>query len=315
MRRLLLLLATLCTACLTRHAAAQYYTWGSDPPQKWSSLRTSDVKILYPDTVGDIARRTLFYIDAVRPSIGYGFRHGPMRIPFVMHPENFRSNGLVMYLPKRVEFLTSPAVDSYSMPWYKQLVAHEYRHAVQYNNLDRGLIRVASYVLGQQGSTIGLLCLPIWVLEGDAVMSETMMSSFGRGLQPSFSMAYRALGRIGTDRRNIDRWFCGSYCDYIPDHYELGYQICSWAWGRYGENIWDKVAWYSARNPYVIFTTSVALRKFYRTDVSELFHATFDSLASYWASLPAQDDSATPLATLPEGNHTTYQWPPRPSWR
>ena len=39
-----------------------------------------------------------------------------MRIPFVMHPENFQSNGLVMYLPKRVEFLTSPAVDSYSMP-------------------------------------------------------------------------------------------------------------------------------------------------------------------------------------------------------
>ena len=309
MRRLFLLLATIWTACLAERAAAQYYTWGSDPPQKWSSIRTPDVRILYPDTVAGIAHRTLRYIEAVRPSIGYGFRHGPMRIPFVMHPENFQSNGLVMYLPKRVEFLTSPAVDSYSMPWYKQLVAHEYRHAVQYNNLNRGLIRVASYVLGQQGSTIGLLCLPMWVLEGDAVMSETMMSSYGRGLQPSFSMAYRALGSVGRDRRNIDRWFCGSYRDYIPDHYELGYQICSYAWERYGENIWDKVAWYSARNPYVIATTSVALRKFYKTNATELFHATFDSLERFWASLPPQEDSATTLVELPSDNHTTYQWP------
>ena len=310
MRRIVSLLL-LVTALLfgVRRAEAQYYTWGSDPPQKWSTIRTPDVRMIYPDTVSALARRTLFYIRTVQPDIGYGFRHGPMRIPFVMHPENFQSNGLVMYLPKRVEFLTSPAIDSYSMPWYKQLVAHEYRHAVQYNNLDRGLIRVLSYLLGQQGSTVGLLCLPIWAMEGDAVMSETMMSSFGRGLQPSFSMAYRAMGRVGRDRKNIDRWFCGSYRDYIPDHYELGYQICSYAWERYGENIWDKVAWYSSRNPYVIFTTSVALRKFYKTDVSALFHETFDELERFWDSLPREENTARPLVGLPERNYTTYQWP------
>ena len=44
-------------------------------------------------------------------------------------------------------------------------------------------------------------------------MSETMMSSYGRGLQPSFTMAYRAMGRVGRnrrdtrDRRNTDKWF------------------------------------------------------------------------------------------------------------
>ena len=309
-RRLLLLFALLCVLCGAERAAAQYYTWGSDPPQKWSAIRTPDVRMIYPDTVAGIARRTLFYIRTVRPDIGYGFRHGPMRIPFVMHPENFQSNGLVMYLPKRVEFLTSPAVDSYSMPWYKQLVAHEYRHAVQYNNLDRGVIRALSYVLGQQGSTIGLLCMPIWAMEGDAVMSETMMSSFGRGLQPSFSMAYRAMGSVGRDRRNIDRWFCGSYRDYIPDHYELGYQICSYAWERYGENVWDKVAWYGSRNPYVLATTRVALGKFYKTNVMKLFRGTFDELERYWDSLPKTGDSAVPLTALPEKNHTTYQWPP-----
>lgn len=309
MRRLLLLFALLCAVCGAERAAAQYYTWGSDAPMKWSTIRTPDVRMIYPDTVSAVARRTLFYIRTVQPDISYGFRHGPMRIPFVMHPENFQSNGLVMYLPKRVEFLTSPAIEGYSMPWYKQLVAHEYRHAVQYNNLDRGVIRALSYVLGQQGSTIGLLCMPIWAMEGDAVMSETMMSSFGRGLQPSFSMAYRAMGSVGRDRCNIDRWFCGSYRDYIPDHYELGYQICSYAYERYGENVWDKVAWYGSRNPYALATTRVALGKFYKTNVQKLFRETFDELERYWASLPATEDSAATLTELPEKNYTTYQWP------
>lgn len=177
MRRLLYTALFLCALGVAPKARAQYYTWGSDPTGlKWSTIRTPDVRMIYPDTVSGVARRTLFYIRTVQPDISYGFRHGPMRIPFVMHPENFQSNGLVMYLPKRVEFLTSPAIDGYSMPWYKQLVAHEYRHAVQYNNLNRGVIRALSYILGQQGSTIGLLCMPIWAMEGDAVMSETAMS-------------------------------------------------------------------------------------------------------------------------------------------
>ena len=294
--------------------AAQYYTWGSDQPMKWSTVRTSDVRMIYPDTAAQLARRTLFYVRMAQPAIGYGFAYGPMRIPFVMHPGNFRSNGLVMYLPKRVEFLSSPAVESYSMPWCKQLVAHEYRHAAQYNNLDRGVIRVLSYLLGQQGSTVGLLCMPIWAMEGDAVMSETMMSSFGRGLQPSFSMGYRAMGRVGADRRgrlrrNVDKWFCGSYRDYVPDHYELGYQLCSYAWERYGENVWDKVARFGSRNPYMLATTRIALEKYYDTNVSKLFRETFDALHRFWGALPDTEDSARTLCELPDGDYTRYRWP------
>lgn len=310
MRRLLHIVSALCALCFAQQAAAQYYTWGSDAASlRWDAVRTPDVQIIYPDTVRDAARRTLFYIETVKPSIGYGFRHGPMRIPFVMHPENFQSNGLVMWLPKRVEFLTSPAIDGYSMPWLKQLVAHEYRHAVQYNNINRGLIRVASWLLGQQGSTIGLLFMPIWAMEGDAVMSETCMSSYGRGLQPRFTLEYRAMDNIAAHRGNPDKWFCGSYREMVPDHYQLGYQICSYAYTRYGLNIWDKVVWYSVRNAYMIFPNSVALRKFYGTSEDRLFRDTFDDLAAYWKSLPRQDDSAEPLTTLPDKNYTTYRWP------
>ncbi len=297
-----------------KSAAAQYYTWGSDAPQKWSTLRTDSVRMIYPDTVAGIAARTLFYVRNLQPHISYGFSHGPMRIPFVMHPENFQSNGLVMYLPKRVEFLTSPAIGGYSMPWHKQLAAHEYRHAVQYNNLNQGVIRVLSSILGQQGSTIGLLFMPIWAMEGDATMSETMASSFGRGLQPSFSMGYRAMEGVGRTRdgrmrRNIDKWFCGSYRDYIPDHYELGYQMCVYSWWRYKENIWDRTVRFSIRNPYMITPTSIALNKYYDTSVDRLFRETFDRLEKHWAQLPAVEPSARILTDLPDGDYTSYRWP------
>lgn len=310
MKRLLHILLFAAALLLTERAAAQYYTWGSDPTGlKWSQVRTPDVRIIYPDTAAAIATRTLFCVERIKPYIGYGFRHSAMRIPFVMHPENFQSNGLVMWLPKRVEFLTSPAVESYSMPWYKQLTAHEYRHAVQYNNLNRGVIKALSYVLGQQGSTIGLLYLPIWLIEGDAVLSETEMSSFGRGLQPSFTLEYRALGREMLRRRNPDKWFCGSYREYIPDHYQLGYQIARYSYDRYGENIWDKVAWYSIRNPYIFFTTPKALKKFYGTSVHKLFDQTFLRLNDYWEQLPDTTPSTEPIAELEPRNHTVYRWP------
>lgn len=91
-------------------------------------------------------------------------------------------------------------------------------------------------------------------------MSETEMSSFGRGLQPRFTLEYRAMGDLAAAGGNIDKWFCGSYRDMVPDHYQLGYQICSYAYTRYGENIWDKVARFSVRNPYLFFTNPVALK-------------------------------------------------------
>lgn len=81
------------------------------------------------------------------------------------------------------------------------------------------------------------------------MQTETQMSSFGRALQPSFTMEYRALGDAVRSRRNTDRWFCGSYRTNVPDHYHLGYQIAAYADTRYGHNIWDKVAWYGAATP------------------------------------------------------------------
>ncbi len=309
-----LLAAALSLLSGTEGVRAQYYSWGADAPQRWRQLRDDDVRVIAPDTTLGLARQTLCWIRAVRSTVGAGFTYGPLAIPFVLHPDNAQANGLVMYMPKRVEFRAMPAIESYSMPWTKQLVAHEYRHAVQYNTLNRGVVRALRVLLGQQGATAGLLFMPLWAIEGDAVMSETLMSTYGRGLQPSFSMGYRAVGRVGLDRRgrerrNVDRWFCGSYRDFIPDHYALGYQLCAHAYDRYGENIWNRAGRYGVRNPYTFAPMHIALRKYYGTSVRELFRETFDRLERYWAPLAAVEPTARPLVAADTTDYVTWRWP------
>ena len=316
MKRLWLCLCLCVVVCWLQDAEAQYYSWGADRPMKWSQMRSTKGLVIAPDTAVNLARRTLFYVDRLTDHIGEGFRYGAMsQIPFVVHPENFESNGLVMYLPRRVEFLSTPSEKNYSMLWLKQLVAHEYRHTVQYNNLNRGVFRALGFLVGQHAPTVSLLCMPAWAMEGDAVLAETRMSLSGRGEQPSFTMGYRAwahrigLSRRGRKRQNVDRWFCGSYCDYLPDHYELGYQICTYAWDRYGENIWDRVADYGARRPYMLATVHRALRKYYGTSVRQLFEDTFSDLNRLWDSLPKVDEKHQRLVRLDERNYTTYEHP------
>ena len=293
-------------------ASAQYYSWGADAPyMKWHRVKTKGdkVEVIFPDTSASLGYRMMHYVQQTQGSIDFGFRHGPMKIPFIIHPENFSSNGLVMWLPKRVEILSSPAIDSYSMPWLKQLAAHEYRHAVQYNNINRGFVRIFSYILGQQSTTIGLLFMPLWGMEGDATLSETQMSSFGRALQPSFTMHYRAMGDFIGQRRNIDKWFCGSYREHIPSHYNWGYQITTYANTKYNENIWDKIVRYAVRNPYTIATTYAAMQKYYKTSTTKLARETFADLHAYWSAMPEVEDSSERIVTPKQRSYTTYRYP------
>lgn len=311
MKRIIALICLiLCGLFVAERAAAQYYSWGVDPLSfSWKQMKTDDYRVVYPDTAKHIASRMMYYLDAVKEDIDYGYRYPQMSIPFVVHPSNFRSNGLVMWMPRRVEFLSTPDVKSYSMPWLKQLIAHEYRHAVQYNNLNRGIVKGLSYVLGQQSSTIGLLTMPLWMMEGDAVMNETEMSTFGRGLQPSFSIAYRAYGDVPDRFKNIDKWFCGSYKDYIPSHYNLGYLMCRHGYNRFGRVMGDDVAELTSRRPYMLVSTSWVLKKLYGSSQPQLFYDTFRTLNHHWQPLAEVEQSTEPIAVAEPQSFTTYAHP------
>ena len=308
-RYIIALLLLICGVVAAERAEAQYYSWGVDSPRHtWRQLKRENYRVVYPDTAKHIAARMMYYLDSVQEDISYGYRHPQMSIPFVVRPSNFNSNGLVMWMPRRVEFLSTPSINSYATPWIKQLVAHEYRHAVQYNNLNRGVVKGLSYLLGQQSSTIGLLFMPLWAIEGDAVMTETQMTTFGRGMQPSFTLTYRAYESVVEAFPNIDKWFCGSYKDYIPDHYQLGYLMSRHTYNRFGRVIGDAMAELSTRRPYMIVSTSWMLNRLFAMSESKLFYDTFHTLDNHWATLP-KEQTTTHIPIPEPKSHTIYSHP------
>ena len=310
LRKIKYLILTVLAALATEHSSAQYYSWGADPlGLKWMKGSTPNVDVIYPQSTSQIGHTTLYFADRLNPYIAHGYELPALNFPFVIHPENMRSNGLVMWLPKRVEFLSSPSIDGYSMPWLKQLVAHEYRHSAQYNNLNVGAVKVLSYILGQQSSTIGLIFMPLWMIEGDATLFETQASTFGRGRQPRFTLEFRAMGDIVGKYRNSDKFFCGSYRDFIPDHYQMGYQMVRYGNELAGEQMPNRVAHYGPRHPWTIIAQNWRMKHLFGFTPHQLFQKTFDHLTDFWAEQPVESNSSNTLSTPRTKSYTTYSHP------
>ncbi len=263
-------------------ATAQFYSNGPTPASE--KLRTIDgeaLRVIYPDYFDEGARSVLHYMKAMRSSVGYGLTT-PQRVRVIIGGTNLLSNGMAMWAPLRVEMAGAPAINTYSTPWLKQLSVHEYRHIAQYGMLNRNAVGVVSKILGEQGSLIATGLMPFWFIEGDATDAETQATINGRGEQPSFSMHYRALGRTIFDTRRPDVWFSGSYRRYVPDHYELGYQLVTHANTLADRYVWGDVLDFSSRRPYLISSHQKGMKKFLGMNTPQLFEATFSSLNDFW---------------------------------
>jgi len=143
MKKTAILLTALWLLAAVPQARAQYYNTGQSPASlRWKSIGNDSLQVVFPDGFGKQAHRTLFYMDTVRSRISYGYPLPPLKTPVMMTTENFFSNGLAMMAPRRIEMGGIPAIDTYSEPWLKQLATHEYRHMVQFGNVNRSTVKV-----------------------------------------------------------------------------------------------------------------------------------------------------------------------------
>ena len=109
------------------------------------------------------------------------------------------------------------------MDWNASLALHEYRHVVQYEMLRRGFAgKFMHFMYGDIGLGTKSLTTPDWFYEGDAVATETALSNSGRGRSPDFSKDLRAQLLDGK-KYSYAKAVCGSYKNYVPNHYILGY--------------------------------------------------------------------------------------------
>jgi hypothetical protein len=219
--------------------------FGGNPPSfKWQQVNNDAVKVIFPAGMDSSAARIAAIAGLLNrqtlPTIGA--RQHPISI--VLHPNTIVSNGYVALGPFRSEFYLTPSQNSFelgSLRWQDMLAIHEYRHVQQYNNFNTGLSHVFRIVFGQQGQELAnALAIPNWFWEGDAVFQETLVSQQGRGRLPFFFDDYRALWLAGKDYSYM-KLRNGSYRDFTPDHYRLGYMMVAYGREKYGDDFWKKV--------------------------------------------------------------------------
>lgn len=229
---------------------AQYYENGQDPFSiKWNKIETDHFQIIFSEDIDSIGNQLAGYFEAIYTSGGNTLVHNTRKIPVIVHNQNVFSNGEVAWAPKRMNLYITPPQAGYIVPYNWSLALHEFRHVVQIDKLNQSSTQLLYYIFGEQaiGAVLGWH-IPLWFLEGDAVVYETGASKGGRGRIPDFTMKLNAqVAEQGI--YSYPKAQFGSYKDFVPNHYELGYQLVSRSRLKYGTAVWEKTLNQVARSP------------------------------------------------------------------
>ncbi len=292
------LLLALCALPLI--LSAQYFTVGTDPASvRWNQIKTSHFRLIYPASMEPQARYLANAYEYGYKPVSASLDVKPRKWPVIFHNRTVISNAMVPYAPKRIEIFTMPPQDNYAQDWLDQLILHEYRHSAQYTSVDRGLTRALSYVFGQQAvpAVLGLF-VPFWFIEGDAVVTETALSKSGRGRVPSFEMKLRSQF-LEKGIFSYDKAVNGSFKDFIPDHYELGYLLVGMTRKQYGSEAWSRIMRKTGNIPLMMVPFSNTLYKETGYGKSRLYGKITSELQDSWISADKSLDTTAyaPAAT------------------
>jgi len=269
---------------------AQYYNTGQDPARlKWMQIKTGRFRVIYPSTYGKAGIDFARSLDEAGSKLSGLYPARKSRIPVIIHNHTTESNGYVAWAPSRMEVYPTPEQNSIPLDPNTQLAIHELTHVLQMQSLNRGFTRIASIAAGEQFPGVVSSLLPLWYLEGDAVFSETFLTESGRGRSASFQKQLKSLLVENGNVYSYDKSVNGSFRDYVPDHYQYGYQMMAYSYLNYGRLLWQDALKTTGNVPFLINPVNLSLNKNASLSKKRLFRETFDSLKTLWKT----DDSIT----------------------
>ena len=268
---------------LLNFSKAQYFQTGQDPASlKWRQINTENFQIIYPDYYETQAQKLASTMETVYKKGGQTLNYQPKKISIILHTQTVKSNGLVAWAPKRSEFYTIPHQGIYAQEWIEQLAIHEFRHVVQIDKINSELPKIIKILLGEQGTALVFgTYLPWWFIEGDAVVTETAFSNSGRGRFPSFLMEHKALA-VEKGTYKYDKAYNGSYKNYVPDHYQLGYYLVGKSREKYGVDLWNAVLNRVGMKPFSLTPFNKALKEKTGLNKVQLYNSVFETLKNEW---------------------------------
>jgi len=296
---------------LVNTAKAQFFQTGQDPSQiVWRQINTDHFQVIYPEEFDKEAQRLSYVLSKVYEYGAKTMNFNPRKISVILHTRTVNSNGLVAWAPKRIELFTTPNQQIYAQDWIEELGLHEFRHLVQLDKIQSELPFILKMLLGEQATAIVTgTYLPLWFLEGDAVVTETALSHTGRGRLASFSMEYRAqLTEKG--KYSFDKAYLGSYKDFVPDHYKLGYWLVGKSREKYGAKLWSDVLDKVGNQPISITPVNSVLKKETNLNNKQLYNQIFNDLTNEWKQNINTTKINDPSVVSPfRKNYTDYLYP------
>lgn len=296
-RHLFLLLALLFPAL---SGYAQFVNFGQDRSSlRWKQIDTENFQLIYPDFFEASAQKMANIYEQLYRHANT-LQHKPGKMSMILHADGGIANGNVGWAPRKSELYTMPPQDP-TDSWLEHLCTHEFRHIVQIDKVNQGTTKGFYYVFGEifPIAVVGLY-VPMWFMEGDAVCFETAVGKLGRGRSPEFLNEMRAQV-VEKGIYSFYKAILGSYKDYVPNRYNMGYFMTANARANYGDDIWAKALERTGRRPFGItpFAKSLKLTMSGRRD--SLWNT------PHFRSLFSNPDSVRLKNTYSDAKRTLYR--------
>jgi len=279
--------------------SGQYYDTGQDPASlKWLQIRTGKFRVIYPETYGKAGIDFARSLDEAYSRLTTFFPEKRFTIPVIIHNHTTQSNGYVAWAPRRMEIFPTPEQNSLPLDNNRQLAIHELTHVLQMETLNKGFSGFMSVFLGEQFPGVVSALLPLWYLEGKAVLTETALTESGRGRSASFQKQLKAISLERGRMYKYDKLVNGSFRHFVPDYYQSGSQVVTWAYLKYGSGVWNRVLRTTANAPFLLDPVNLSLLRSTGLTKRRLYEETFDTLRSIWTkeewiNRPASYESIT----------------------
>ncbi|GEM_PF-2167559 len=290
------------------------------PGLKWQKLESEHFTIYFPEEIRENAERVANILEHVYGPIGKSLDASkPDNFPIILLNTTAIANGYVRSAPRYSLWYHLPTFGYSFGPgdWFTILATHETRHMVQMNEMDRGFTRLIHYLYGETGAAVMIaISVPMWFEEGDAVITETALTDFGRGRQPWFYRDLRAILLEGVEPSFYDAAISsmyGSFKDHFPNKYHLGFVLVTYARDKYGADVWSRIIKRTMNFPYLPLMINIAVKQETGVTLSKLYDNAMKRLKDFFEE---QEKKAiiTPVAKVAGGKNqhgdwTNYTWP------
>lgn len=283
------------------------------PGIEWQQIETRHFRVIFPAEIASEGQRVANTLEYLYFPLRKTLTPNSHRWPLVLSNRSAESNGYVTLAPRKSEWYPTPSQlpMAGNIEWYNLLAIHEGRHMVQFDRFNSGFTRLAGLLAGEY-AVLGLTVwhTPMWFFEGDAVGLETALSESGRGRQPEFDLGIRTL-LLNNKIYSYDKAYLGSYQDYYPNYYHLGYLMTTHQRRYSGANIWNRTIDLSTRRSWNPFSFSRTSRRLTGRNTKALYSETMAELLPLWQKQldGLQFTDANKLNRKPKKVWTQYRWP------